>query len=98
MTTVSVRVSGQIKAKDNSKFKNEHKPGVFTNSKPLLDKDKEIIKKVLKGVQLKRPVEVQAALLRRYLLELTNLHNPSGKVSRKSAASCKDNFTLQSSA
>jgi len=71
MTTVSVRVSGQIKAKDNSKFKNEHKPGVFTNSKPLLDKDKEIIKKVLKGVQLKRPVEVQTALLRRYFLELT---------------------------
>merc|ERR1719322_842763 len=59
------------KPKMNSKFKNEHKPGVFTANKPLLDKDKEIVKKVLKGVQLKRPVEVQTALLRRYFLELT---------------------------
>jgi len=59
------------KPKINSKFKNEHKPGVFTANKPLLDKDKDIIKKVLKGVQLKRPVEVQTALLRRYFLELT---------------------------
>ena len=53
------------KPKINSKFKNEHKPGAFTNSKPLLDKDKEIIKKVLRGAQLKRRV------LRRYFLELT---------------------------
>lgn len=69
-TTVS-KSPVKSKPKMNSKFKNEHKPGVFTNSKPLLDKDKEIIKKVLKGVQLKRPVEVQTALLRRYFLELT---------------------------
>jgi len=54
-----------------SKFKSETKPGVFTASKPLLDKDKEIVKKILKGLQLKRPVEVQTALLRRYFLELT---------------------------
>lgn len=69
-TTVS-KSPVKSKPKMNSKFKNEHKPGVFTNSKTLLDKDKEIIKKVLKGVQLKRPVEVQTALLRRYFLELT---------------------------
>ena len=61
----------KAKPKMNSKFKNEHKPGVFTATKPLLDKDKEIVKKVLKGVQLKRPVEVQTALLRRHFLELT---------------------------
>jgi len=54
-----------------SKFKNETKPGVFTATKPLLDKDKDIVKKITKGLQLKRPVEVQTALLRRYFLELT---------------------------
>lgn len=54
-----------------SKFKSETKPGVFTLCKPMLDRDKEIVKKITKGLQLKRPVEVQTALLRRYFLELT---------------------------
>jgi len=58
-------------AKKQSKFKSECQPGVFSQSKPLLDKDKEIVKKILKGVQLKRPGEVQTALLRRHFLELT---------------------------
>jgi len=44
---------------------------VFTATKSLLDKDKDIVKKITKGLQLKRPVEVQTALLRRYFLELT---------------------------
>jgi len=57
--------------KGQSKFKSESKPGVFTASKPLLERDKEISKKILKGLQLKRPIEVQTALLRRYFLELT---------------------------
>lgn len=56
-----------------SKFKSESKPGVFTACKPLLDRDKEIVKKITKGLQLKRPVEVQTALLRRYFLELTQV-------------------------
>lgn len=59
------------KQKGNSKFRSETKPGVFTASKPLLEKDKEIVKKITKGLQLKRPIEVQTALLRRYFLELT---------------------------
>jgi len=54
-----------------SKFRSESRPGVFTAGKPLLDKDKEIVKKITKGLQLKRPMEVQTALLRRYFLELT---------------------------
>lgn len=54
-----------------SKFKSETRPGVFTASKPLLERDKEIVKKITKGLQLKRPAEVQTALLRRYFLELT---------------------------
>ncbi|KAK2194231.1 hypothetical protein NP493_1g03008 [Ridgeia piscesae] len=47
------------------------KPGVYTRYKPYLNKDKSILKKLVKGVQAKRPVEVQTAMLRRYLLELT---------------------------
>ncbi|KAJ8928525.1 hypothetical protein NQ314_018901 [Rhamnusium bicolor] len=45
--------------------------GVFTAYKPFLQKDKNIIKKLLTGVNSKRPFEVQSALLRRHLLELT---------------------------
>ena len=71
-----------------SKFKSESKPGVFTACKPLLERDKDIVKKItkvnkddgkiisicsIKGLQLKRPVEVQSALLRRYFLELTQV-------------------------
>ena len=76
-----MQTSLKSKPKINSKFKNEHKPGVFTNSKPLLDKDTEINKSVLKGVQLKHPILCHGAD--------TNLHNPSGKVSCKSDALAK---------
>jgi hypothetical protein len=37
----------------------------------MLDRDRAIIKRILKGVQLKRPAEVQSALIRRHFLELT---------------------------
>lgn len=47
------------------------KPGVYTEYKPYLYKDKSIVKKLLKGMQTKRPEEVQSALLRRHFLELT---------------------------
>jgi len=67
----SSKSPAKSKTKVQSKFKNETKPGVFTATKPLLDKDKDIVKKITKGLQLKRPVEVQTALLRRYFLELT---------------------------
>lgn len=49
----------------------ECSPGVYTRYKPFLSKDKTILKKLLKGVTSKRPLEVQTALLKRYLLELT---------------------------
>lgn len=46
-------------------------PGVYTSYKPFLQKDKALIKKLLLGIHSKRPSEVQTALLRRHLLELT---------------------------
>jgi len=61
------------KRTSSSRFLNESKPGVFTSTKAMLDKDKDMVKKILKGVQLRRPVEVQSALLRRYFLELTQV-------------------------
>jgi hypothetical protein len=39
------------KVKNASKFKLESRPGVVSSSKPLLDKDKAIVKRILKGVQ-----------------------------------------------
>ncbi|XP_062610729.1 protein DENND6A-like, partial [Saccostrea cucullata] len=47
------------------------KPGVYTRYKPFLAKDKGILKRIIKGMQAKRPVEAQNAILRRYFLELT---------------------------
>ncbi|CAB0036127.1 unnamed protein product [Trichogramma brassicae] len=49
----------------------DSKPGLYTQYKPFLNKDKAILKKLLKGVQLRRPGEVQTALLRQHLTELT---------------------------
>ncbi|XP_065559019.1 protein DENND6A-like [Artemia franciscana] len=49
----------------------ESKPGVCTHYKPYLKRDKAFIKKLLKGVQMGRPAEVQDALLRRHFIELT---------------------------
>ncbi|XP_012944865.1 protein DENND6B isoform X2 [Aplysia californica] len=46
-------------------------PGVYTRYKSFLTKDKAILKRLMKGAQLKRPVEAQNAILRRYLLEVT---------------------------
>ncbi|XP_052780555.1 protein DENND6A-like isoform X2 [Mya arenaria] len=47
------------------------KPGVYTQYKPFLVKDKGILKRLIKGIQSKRPVEAQNAILRRHFLELT---------------------------
>lgn len=49
----------------------DSKPGVYTHYRPFLHKDKTILKKLLKGIQTKRPGEVQTALLKRHLLEVT---------------------------
>ncbi|XP_060663468.1 protein DENND6B [Drosophila nasuta] len=45
--------------------------GLHTKYKPYLKKDKTLLKKVLLGMKTKRPEHVQTALIRRYLLELT---------------------------
>ena len=60
-----------VKVKSMSKFKMDAKPGVFSATKPFLEKDKSIVKRIQKGVQCKRPAEVQSALIRRHFLELT---------------------------
>ncbi|XP_028935254.1 protein DENND6B isoform X2 [Ornithorhynchus anatinus] len=70
------RLSGdlpkQVKVKKPTKLKTlDTKPGLYTAYKTFLHKDKALIKRLLKGIQRKRPSEVQSALLRRHLLELT---------------------------
>ncbi|XP_026512172.1 protein DENND6B isoform X3 [Terrapene carolina triunguis] len=62
----------QVKVKKLTKLKTlDAKPGIYTSYKIFLHKDKTLIKRLLKGIQRKRPSEVQSALLRRHLLELT---------------------------
>jgi len=67
----TLKSPSKLKRSSATKFQSDNKPGVFTQSKPHLEKDREIVKRILKGVQLRRPAEVQTALLRRYFLELT---------------------------
>ncbi|KAG5891310.1 hypothetical protein JTB14_002871 [Gonioctena quinquepunctata] len=50
----------------------DNSPGIFTSHKPFVQKSKHILKKLMAGVSSKRPFEVQSALLRRHLLELTH--------------------------
>ncbi|XP_030770272.1 protein DENND6B isoform X2 [Rhinopithecus roxellana] len=45
--------------------------GLYTAYTAHLHRDKALLKRLLKGVQKKRPSDVQSALLRRHLLELT---------------------------
>ncbi|XP_049805952.1 protein DENND6B [Schistocerca nitens] len=59
-----LKKGGNIKMLDS-------KPGVYTHYRPFLHKDKLILKKLMKGIQTKRPGEVQTALLKRHLLEVT---------------------------
>uniref|UniRef100_A0A914ZGA7 UDENN domain-containing protein n=1 Tax=Parascaris univalens TaxID=6257 RepID=A0A914ZGA7_PARUN len=44
------------------------KPGLYTQYRPFLSRDKTLMKKLLKG---ERPDSVQSAILRRHMLELT---------------------------
>lgn len=60
----------KIKRSENLKVL-DSKPGVYTQYKPFLQKDKTILKKLFRGIQTKRPGEVQTALLKRHLMELT---------------------------
>ncbi|XP_043675601.1 protein DENND6A isoform X1 [Vespula pensylvanica] len=60
----------RIKKSENLKVL-DSKPGVYTQYKSFLQKDKTILKKLLRGIQTKRPGEAQTALLKRHLMELT---------------------------
>lgn len=72
MSYVFLDISNKSKLKKGSNLKIlDAKPGVYTEYKPYLCKDKSIVKKLLRGIQNKRPEEVQSALLRRHFLELT---------------------------
>ncbi|XP_033089359.1 protein DENND6B isoform X3 [Trachypithecus francoisi] len=62
----------QVKLKKPSRLKTlDTKPGLYTAYTAHLHRDKVLLKRLLKGVQKKRPSDVQSALLRRHLLELT---------------------------
>lgn len=69
-TAYSENFKHRIKKSENLKIL-DSKPGVYTEYKPFLQKDKAIIKKLLRGIQTKRPGEAQTVLLRRHLIELT---------------------------
>ncbi|CAH2313065.1 DENND6A isoform X1 [Pelobates cultripes] len=65
-------VPKQVKVKKLKNLKTlDSKPGVYSSYKPYLNRDDEIIKQLQKGVQQKRPLEAQNAILRRHFLELT---------------------------
>ncbi|XP_006888171.1 PREDICTED: protein DENND6B [Elephantulus edwardii] len=62
----------QVKLKKPSRLKTlDTKPGLYTTYTAHLHRDKVLLKRLLKGVQKQRPVDVQSALLQRHLLELT---------------------------
>nr|XP_029522067.1 protein DENND6B-like [Oncorhynchus nerka] len=69
-----LKMSGDlpVKVKKLAKLKTlDTKSGIYTAHKMFLQKEKSLIKRLLKGIQRKRPSEVQSAILRRHLLELT---------------------------
>uniref|UniRef100_A0A8C7PWU5 DENN/MADD domain containing 6B n=1 Tax=Oncorhynchus mykiss TaxID=8022 RepID=A0A8C7PWU5_ONCMY len=69
-----LKMSGDlpVKVKKLAKLKTlDTKSGIYTAHKMFLQKEKSLIKRILKGIQRKRPSEVQSAILRRHLLELT---------------------------
>nr|XP_025138408.1 protein DENND6B isoform X8 [Bubalus bubalis] len=70
------RMSGdlpkQVKLKKPSRLKTlDTKPGLYTAYTAHLHRDKALLRRLLKGLQKKRPSDVQTAVLRRHLLELT---------------------------
>ncbi|XP_035875681.1 protein DENND6B isoform X4 [Phyllostomus discolor] len=62
----------QVKLKKPSRLKTlDTKPGLYTEYTAHLRRDKALLKRLLKGLQKKRPAGVLTTLLRRHLLELT---------------------------
>ncbi|XP_042849555.1 protein DENND6B isoform X4 [Panthera tigris] len=63
----------QVKLKKPSRLKTlDTKPGLYTAYSAHLHRDKALLKRLLKGLQKKRPWDTQTASLRRHLLELTH--------------------------
>uniref|UniRef100_A0A3Q2XLD6 DENN/MADD domain containing 6B n=1 Tax=Hippocampus comes TaxID=109280 RepID=A0A3Q2XLD6_HIPCM len=65
-------VPKQLKIKKVAKLKTLDTKPVFTAYKSFLLKDKVLVKRLLKGIQRRRPSEVQSAILRRHFSELTH--------------------------
>ncbi|XP_062850558.1 protein DENND6B [Trichomycterus rosablanca] len=66
----------QVKVKKLAKLKTlDTKLGLYTVYKTFLHKDKAIIKRLIRGIQRKRPSEVQSFILKRHFLELTQSFN-----------------------
>ncbi|XP_057597389.1 protein DENND6B isoform X24 [Hippopotamus amphibius kiboko] len=62
----------QVKLKKPSRLKTlDTKPGLYTAYTAHLHRDKALLRRLLKGLQKKRPSDAQTAVLRRHLLELT---------------------------
>ncbi|XP_059969241.1 protein DENND6B isoform X4 [Mesoplodon densirostris] len=62
----------QVKLKKPSRLKTlDTKPGLYTAYTTYLHRDKALLRRLLKGLQKKRPSDMQTAVLRRHLLELT---------------------------
>ncbi|XP_032502212.1 protein DENND6B isoform X4 [Phocoena sinus] len=62
----------QIKLKKPSRLKTlDTKPGLYTAHTTYLHRDKALLRRLLRGLQKKRPSDVQTAVLRQHLLELT---------------------------
>jgi hypothetical protein len=61
-----IKPIGKLKALDS-------KPGLYTNHKSIIDKDKKSLEGLIKNIQgnTRRPPEVSTALIRRYFATLT---------------------------
>jgi len=64
--------------KSNSKIKKtssirvvDTQPAVYTHYESFLNKNKEILKSLIRGAESNRPAEAQSAILRRHFIELT---------------------------
>lgn len=57
--------------KHNSNKSLDMKTGVYTKYKPFLHKDRDVLKKLLRGLDSGRPSQAQNAILRRFFIELT---------------------------
>ena len=66
-------LQGSPKPKHPQKLNNtvDFKQGLYSEYKSYLSKDSALVKRLLKGVQSKRPVEAQSSLIKKYFFELS---------------------------